>query len=67
MFYFDVFGHNSNLSELVSVVYPMLTFSSRNVTVESGFCVNADLLVVENMYKDNFRVNASFMIHSGVV
>jgi hypothetical protein len=51
-FYFHILGLNPDFSDLFSIVRLVLTLSHGNASVESGFSVNADMLV-ENLQEES--------------
>jgi hypothetical protein len=51
-FYFNILGLNPDFSDLFSIVRLVLTLSHGNASVESGFSVNADMLV-ENLHEES--------------
>lgn len=51
-FYYTIIGQNGDFAELFSIVRLILTLSHGNASVESGFSVNADMLV-ENLQEDS--------------
>ena len=51
-FYYDIIGRNPDSAELFWIVRLILTLSHGNASVESGFSVNADMLV-ENLQEES--------------
>lgn len=62
-FYFDIIGQDTEYADLFSVVRLVLTLSHGNASVESGFSVNADMLV-ENLHEDSLV--AQRIVYDGV-